>query len=410
MANTLITTTQSIVNWFRKEPNNMQYYGTSSNNLYESFNRRTTSQQSVIDAIYNRVAVDAASVPIKHVRTTPEGYYAADMPTLLNKVLTIRPNLDQTPQAFMIDAVIFMFKEGQVALIPETTGNPYETNEWDVASLRVARIIGYKPQTIDVEVYNEQTGKTEDWTVPKEFVAIIENPLFYIMNKPNATLKRLTRAIALLDQANDEAVSGKIDLIIHVPYTIRSETRTKIAEKRRKDIEEQLKNSKYGIAYMDPTETVTQLNRPASNNLLEQYTTLLTQAYAQIGITDAILNGTADQQTMINYRSRILGMVLKAFTQEMKSKFLTPAARGKLQSIMYLFDPFEYSTVQEKTTMAGTLRTNEIASADEVRGLMYNLAPADTPKSTALDNPNINSGTPPDPTIPDETVTEPVVA
>jgi len=324
------------------------------------------------------------------------GEYISDKPGVLNDVLTVSTNLDQTPQAFMIDAVISVFEEGSVAIIPETTTNPYQSDTWEIVSLRVAKICQYHKNSIEVEIYNEQTGKTERWTVPKDFVAIIENPLFYIMNKSNATLKRLTRAISLLDQANDDSVSGKIDLIIHVPYTIRSESRQKLAEGRRKDIEEQLKNSKYGIAYMDPTETVTQLNRPTTNNLLEQVTALTLQAFTQLGVTDTILNGTADEKTMANYRSRIVGMILKAFTQEFSRKFLTKTARTQGQAIRCIFDVFEFSTGKEIAEIAEILKRAEVASTDEMRSRM-GLGPTGTEQGKQIQNPNTSSPNEPAP-------------
>jgi len=397
MANPFISRTQSIINWFQREPHTVKYYESGARSLYDSFNRHnSTSQQSIISAIYNRIAVDCANVPIRHVMVNKAGEYISDKPGVLNDVLTVSTNLDQTPQAFMIDAVISVFEEGSVAIIPETTTNPYQSDTWEIVSLRVAKICQYHKNSIEVEIYNEQTGKTERWTVPKDFVAIIENPLFYIMNKSNATLKRLTRAISLLDQANDDSVSGKIDLIIHVPYTIRSESRQKLAEGRRKDIEEQLKNSKYGIAYMDPTETVTQLNRPTTNNLLEQVTALTLQAFTQLGVTDTILNGTADEKTMANYRSRIVGMILKAFTQEFSRKFLTKTARTQGQAIRCIFDVFEFSTGKEIAEIAEILKRAEVASTDEMRSRM-GLGPTGTEQGKQIQNPNTSSPNEPAP-------------
>lgn len=392
IANPFITRAQSVVNWFRREPRREDgFYQQGASSLYDSVNRHNSmSQQSVISAIWNRIAVDVANVSIKHIRTDDSGDYIEDMKSHFNDVLNVSANYDQTPQAFMVDAVISLFEEGSIAIIPETTANPYQTDVWDIISLRVAKIVDYKPKVIDVEIYDEVTGKTEQWTVPKAYVAIIENPLFYIMNKTNATLKRLTRAIALLDQANDDAVSGKIDLIIHVPYTIRSESRQKIAEGRRKDIEDQLKNSKYGIAYMDPTETVTQLNRPTTNNLLEQVEALTIQALTQLGVTEGILNGTADEKTMTNYRSRIIGMILRAFVQEYKRKFLSPTARGNGQSVAYLFDVFEFSTAKEFAEIAEIFKRSEVATTDEMRSKI-NLRPSNSPQGDKIQNPNINT-------------------
>lgn len=389
LANPFITRAQSVINWFRRDPHDLMFYQTGASSLYESFNRHTTSQQSVVSAIYNRIAVDAANVPIKHVYTNNMGDYGGDCKSKLNDVLTVSANYNQTPQAFMIDAILSMFEEGSIAIVPETTANPYLTDNWDVVSHRVAKILRYKPKHIDVEIYNEDSGQIEQWTVPKAYVAIIENPLFYIMNKPNSTLKRLTQAISLLDRANEESVNGKIDLIIHVPYTIRSESRQKIAESRRKDIENQLRNSKYGIAYMDPTETVTQLNRPANNNLLEQVNTLTAQAFTQLGITESILNGTADESTMTNYRNRIIGMILKAFVQEYTRKYLTPTARTQGQAVMYIFNAFEFSTAGEMAEIADKFRRNEIATSDELRP-KFGLIPSEDPRAKKLANPNIN--------------------
>ena len=389
MPNPFITNAQSVLNWFKRDPRPVQYYQTGASSLYDSLNRHnTTSAQSDISAIYNRIAADAANVPIKHVGLDEEGNYKEEKKSFLNGVLTVSANYDQTPQAFMIDAMLELFDKGQIAIVPETTKNPYDSNEWDVVATRVAKIVQYHPKTIDVEIYDEDSGRIELWTdIPKAYVAIIENPLFYIMNKSNATLKRLSHTLSLLDQSNNESVNGKIDLIIHVPYTIHSETRQKVAEKRRKDIEDQLKNSKYGIAYMDPTETVTQLNRPATNNLAEQVAALRLQAFNQIGVTDTILNGTADEKTMANYRSRIVGMFLKAFTQEYRRKFLTPTARGQGQNIMCIFDVFEFSTGTELAGIIKTLKEAEVIDSNEGRA---SIGKGPRAGGGQIKNPNIN--------------------
>lgn len=382
------------MNWFKREPQTLKYYETSARSLYDSVNRHNSvSQQSVISAIWNRIAIDVANVPIRHIKTDADGHYVSTMPSLFNKVLNVSANRDQTPQALMVDAMISLFEEGSIALIPETTANPYATDIWDVSSQRVAKIVGYKPKHVEVEIYDEDTGKTEKWTVPKEFVVIIENPLYYIMNKSNATLARLTRTIALLDKANEDSVSGKIDLIIHVPYTIRSETRQKIAENRRKDIEAQLKDSKYGIAYMDPTETVTQLNRPTTNNLLEQVRELQLQAFTQLGVTEAVLNGTADERTMTNYRNRIVGTFLRAFVQEYARKYLTITARSQGQTVAYMFDVFEFTTGLEFAQIAEKFKSSELTSSDELRAKIW-YPPRGTEESSKLENPNTKSASP----------------
>lgn len=408
MPNPFVTNAQSVINWFRRDPRPVEYYQTGASSLYDSVNRHNTSTaQSDISAVYNRIAADAANVDIKHIGTNEDGDYTEERKSYLNGVLTVSANYDQTPQAFMIDAMLELFEHGQIAIIPETTKNPYEANDWDVVAMRVARITQYHPKTIEVDIYDGDSGRVEHWTVPKAYVCIIENPLFYIMNRSNATLKRLTRTLALLDRSNDDAVNGKIDLIIHVPYTIHSETRQKVAEKRRLDIENQLKNSKYGIAYMDPTETVTQLNRAATNNLVEQVAALRLQAFNQLGVTEEILNGSADEQTMTNYRSRIIGMFLKAFTQEYRRKLLTPTARAQGQNIMSIFDAFEFLSGQALVDVIKILKEAEILSTDEGRARIGR-GPSKSPGGDQIKNPNINpvAGTGAVPTAEEKTPSE----
>ena len=391
MSNPFITRGQTFIDWFKRDRKENRTYQTSYQNLYDSVNRHkpSISNQSVVSVMWNRIAVDVANVKIRHIRANTMGDYIHDMPSMLNKVLTQSANLDQTPQAFFVDAVISLFDEGSIAVIPETTADPYKTESWDVTSLRVAKIVGYKTQDIEVEVYDEDLGTVETWTVPKKYVAIIENPLYYIMNKTNATFKRLMQTMSLLDEANNSAASGKIDLIIHVPYTIRSESRQKVAESRRKDIEDQLKNSKYGIAYMDPTETVTQLNRPTTNNLSEQVADLTKQALMQIGLTEEVLNGTADERTMMNYRNRIVGTFVKAFTQEFTRKFLSNTARAQGQCVSHSFDMFEFTTGKEFAEIAQLMKQAEMASTDELRAKV-NWAPSGSEQGTKIQNPNIN--------------------
>lgn len=394
MSNPFISRGQAFIDWFKRDRKENQFYQTSYQSLYDSVNRHgsSTSSQSIISVMWNRIAVDVANVKIRHVRTNELGDYISDMPSTLNKVLTQSANLDQTPQAFMVDAVISLFDEGSIAIVPETTADPFKTDSWDITSLRVAKIKGYKPQEVEVEIYDEEEGKVESWTVPKKYVAIIENPFFYIMNKPNATFKRLVKTLNLLDDANDTAANGKIDLIVHVPYTIRSESRQKIAESRRADIENQLKNSKYGIAYMDPTETVTQLNRPATNNLAEQVAELMKRSLMEIGLTEEILNGTADERVMTNYRNRIVGTIVKAFVQEFSRKFLSPTARSQHQSVSYAFDMFEFTTGKEFAEIAQIMKMSEMASTDELRAKV-NWPPSNSSQGDKIQNPNINVAT-----------------
>lgn len=390
MPNPFITNAQSVINWFRRDPHPVKYYEMGASNLYDSVNRHNTSSaQSDISALYNRIAADAANVDIKHIMKNENGDFTEVKKSYFNGVLTVSANYDQTPQAFMIDAMLELFEHGQIAIIPETTKNPYESNDWDVVAMRVAKITQYHPKTIEVDIYDGESGQIEHWTVPKAYVCIIENPLFYIMNRSNATLKRLTRTLSLLDQSNDNSVNGKIDLIIHVPYTIHSETRQKVAEKRRTDIENQLKNSKYGIAYMDPTETVTQLNRPATNNLTEQVAALRLQAFTQLGLTEEILNGSADEQTMTNYRTRIIGMFLKAFTQEYRRKFLSPTARSQGQDVVSVFDAFEFLSGKALVDVIKILKEAEILSSDEGRARIGR-GPSNVPGGDQIKNPNIN--------------------
>ena len=316
--------------------------------------------------------------------------YIYSMSSKLNNCLTLEANIDQTGRALIQDVVMSMLDEGCVAIVPvDTTYDPTKTDSYDIASLRVGKIITWYPNMVRVRVYNERTGKKEDITLPKKLVAIIENPLYAVVNEPNSTLKRLVYKMNLLDVLDERNSSGKLDLIIQLPYIIKTEARRQQAENRRKDIEDQLVGSKYGIAYTDGTERITQLNRPVENNLSTQVNDLTSMLYSQLGITDTILNGTADEQTMMNYYSRTIEPILAAITLEMSRKFLTKTARSQKQSIVFFKDPFKLVPVTEIATIADTFTRNEIMTSNEVRQIV-GMKPASDPSADELRNKNLS--------------------
>ena len=348
------------------------------------------ADKSIVTAIENRIAIDVAAVGIQHVRTDQNGRWKETIHSGMNSVFTIEANVDQTGRAFVQDIVQSMFDEGVVAVVPvDTTLNPLETGGFDINSARVARITQWYPQHVICEVYNEKTGRKEELLLPKKMVLIIENPLYSVMNEPNSTLQRLIRKLNLLDSIDEQAGSGKLDLIIQLPYIIKSEARRQQAEQRRKDIEMQLAGSKYGIAYTDGTERITQLNRSVENNLLNQIEYLTKTLYSQLGFTEEVFNGTADEKTMLNYNNRTIEPILSAIVDEAKRKWLTKTARTKGESIMFFRDPFKLVPVEKIADIADKFTRNEILSSNELRGLV-GFRPVDDPKADELRNANPN--------------------
>lgn len=348
------------------------------------------NERSIVNALYNRIAIDVAQVTIQHVRLDENGRYVETVNSGLNNCLTLDANTDQTGRALIQDIVMSMFDEGVVALVPvDTSVNPNKTDSYDIKTMRTGRIRDWYPEHVRVELYNERVGRKEEITISKHMVAIIENPLYSIMNQPNSTLQRLIRKLNLLDAIDEQSGAGKLDLIIQLPYTIKTEARRTQAEKRRKDIEMQLAGSKYGIAYTDGTEKVTQLNRSLENNLLSQIEYLTKLLYSQLGITETILDGTADEKTMLNYYSRTIEPILAAMADEMKRKFLTKTARTQGQSIYFFRDPFKLVPVSSLAEIADKFTRNEIMTSNEVRAVI-GMKPANTPEADELRNKNLN--------------------
>ena len=377
--------------FFNRDPTyNYQDFGTSYS--YRPDRPRLTrgNEQSIVTAIYNRIAIDVSAIDVKHVRLDENGRYISEIESKLNECLTVAANLDQTGRAFIQDVVMSMLDEGCVAIVPvDTTFDPDITGSYDIASMRTGKILQWRPGHVQVRVYNEKNGQKEDVIVSKNAVAIIENPLYAIVNEPNSTMQRLVRKLNLLDAVDEQSSSGKLDLIIQLPYIIKTEARRKQAEDRRKDIESQLAGSKYGIAYTDGTERITQLNRPIENNLMKQIEFLTSMLYSQLGITQAILDGSADEKTMLNYYSRTIEPILLAVVDEMKRKFLTKTARSKLQSISFFRDPFKLVPVNNISDVADKFTRNEIMSSNEVRQLI-GMKPSEDPKADELRNKNLN--------------------
>ena len=348
------------------------------------------NDRSIITSVFNRIALDVAAVDLRHCRLDEAGRYSEDIDSGLNNCLTLEANLDQTARALIQDCVLSMFDEGCVALVPvDTTKDPLFTDSYDILTMRTGSILEWKPSHVKVRVYNERTGKKEDITVPKRTVSIIENPLYAIINEPNSTAQRLMRKLSLLDVTDEQTASGKLDLIIQLPYIVKTEARRTQANKRREDIERQLTGSKYGIAYTDGTEKITQLNRPVENNLMSQVEYLTNQLFSQLGITQSILDGTADEKTMLNYYNRSIEPIVSAITDEMKRKFLSKTARSQKQSIKAFRDPFRLVPVNDIAEIADKFTRNEIMTSNEVRQII-GMKPSDDPKADKLINSNIS--------------------
>ena len=346
-------------------------------------------ERSVVASIITRIAIDAAAIDLKHVKLDGEGRYLKDVDSGLNNVLTLEANIDQTSRSFLQDLVQSLLEEGSVCVVPvETSIDPRHTDSYQINTMRVGKIVQWYPQYVKVDLYNDQNGKHQEVTLPKKMVAIIENPLYSVMNEPNSTLQRLIRKLALLDVVDEQSSSGKLDLIIQLPYVVKSQTRKDQAEERRKQIEAQLTGSKYGIAYTDGTERITQLNRPVENNLLKQVEYLTTMVYGQLGITDEVLKGVADEKTMLNYYNRTIEPILSAIALEFKRKFLTKTARTQGQSIEFFRDPFRLVPVNDMAEIADKFTRNEIMTSNEIRQAI-GMKPSDDPKADELVNSNL---------------------
>ena len=356
------------------------------------------SERSLISSIYTRLSIDVASVDMRHVRTDDQKRYLEDIDSGLNNCLTVEANIDQAAQAFRQDIAMTLFDRGCAALVPvDTTLNPETTGGYDILTLRVGEIVTWYPQHVRVSVYNEAIGRREEITLSKSAVAIIENPLYAVMNEPNSTLQRLLRKLNLLDLTDQRIATGKLDLIIQLPYVIKSEARRQQAQQRREDIEFQLKGSQYGIAYTDGSEKITQLNRPAENNLLDQVQYLTDMLYSQLGLTDEVMKGTADEKAMLNYWNRTVEPVLQAIVEAMRRTFLTKTARTQLQSVFFFRDPFRLVPIENIAEIADKFTRNEIMSSNEIRQVI-GMKPSKDPKADKLANANMPQPNPPSPT------------
>lgn len=351
---------------------------------------RVGNERSMITAVYNKIAIDVAQVNIYHARVDDNKKYVETIESGLNECLTVEANIDQTGRQLIMDITMSMFDEGVVAVVPvDTTINPIFSGAYDIKTMRVGKILQWYPEHVKVRLYNEKNGKRQEVTLPKRMVAIIENPLYAIMNEPNSTMQRLIRKLSILDAIDEQSGAGKMDLIIQLPYIIKTEARRAQAEQRRKDIEMQLEGSKYGIAYTDGTERITQLNRPIENNLMGQIEFLTSTLYSQLGITKEVFEGTADEKAMLNYYNRTVEPILSTITEEMSRKFLTKTARSQKQSIVFIRDPFKLVPVNEIAGMADTLTRNEIMSSNEFRSVIGR-KPSNDPKADELRNKNLN--------------------
>ena len=348
------------------------------------------NERSIVTSVYNRLALDVASIGIKHVRLDDNGRFIEEIQSGLHNCLNVEANIDQTGRAFLQDVVISMLDEGCVAIVPvDTTLNPLVSGSYEINTMRTAKIIEWYPAHVRVRLYNDRRGIHEEITLPKANVAIIENPLYAVINEHNSTMQRLIRKLNLLDVVDEQTSSGKLDLIIQLPYIIKSEARRKQADERRKDIEMQLSGSKYGIAYTDGTERITQLNRPAENNLMNQVEYLTNMLYSQLGLTQSILDGSADEKTMLNYYNRTIEPIVAAIVDELKRKFLTKTARAQKQSIMFFRDPFKLVPVENMAEIADKFTRNEIMTSNEIRQIV-GMKPSDDPDADELRNKNLN--------------------
>lgn len=379
-------------NAFMNRDPTRKYYNIGAGYSYRPDRPRLTrgNERSIVTAIYNRIALDVASLTIDHCKVDDNGRFLSSINSPLNNCLKLEANIDQTGRAFIQDIVMSMLDEGCVAIVPiDTDDDPEFKGSVDIYTMRTGKIIEWYPNHVKVRVYNDRTGNKEDIVMHKRSVAIIENPFYAVMNEPNSTLQRLIRKINLLDVIDEQSGAGKLDLIIQLPYVIKSQARREQAESRRKDIEMQLSGSKYGIAYTDGTERITQLNRPIDNNLMKQIEYLTTMLYGQLGITQSILDGTADEQTLLNYHSRTIEVFVSAIVDEMKRKFLTKTARSQKQTIEFFRDPFKLVPINNIADIADKFTRNEILTSNEIRQII-GFRPSDDPKADKLINSNLN--------------------
>ena len=376
--------------FMNRDPTNFQNFGVGYS--YRPDRPRLTrgNERSIVTSVYNRIALDVAAINIKHCRLDENNRFISTIESSLNNCLNLEANIDQTGRAFIQDVVMSMLDEGCVAIVPiDTTFNPSVTGSYDITTMRTGKILEWFPDKIRVRVYNDKTGRKEDIVVPKSTAAIVENPLYAVMNEPNSTMQRLIRKLNLLDVIDEQSGSGKLDLIIQLPYVIKTEARRVQAENRRKDIENQLSGSKYGIAYTDGTERITQLNRSVDNNLMKQIEYLTNMLYSQLGITQTVMDGTADEKTMLNYNNRTIEPIISAIVDEMKRKFLTKTARSQMQSITFFRDPFKLVPVNDIAEIADKFTRNEIMTSNEIRQIV-GMKPSDDPKADELRNSNIS--------------------
>ena len=351
------------------------------------------NERSIVTAVLNKISMDCAAINVEHVRLDDNNRFVEVLNTGLNKCLTLEANLDQTGRAFIQDVVMSLMDEGCIAIVPvETTLNPNISGGFDITNMRVGKVLEWYPDKVSIRVYNEKTGQKQDIVMPKNTVSIVENPLYAVMNEPNSTMQRLIRKLNILDAIDEQSGSGKLDLIIQLPYLVRSNQRKQQAEERRKAIEDQLSNSKYGVAYTDGTEHVTQLNRSVENNLMSQIEYLTSMLYSQLGITQSVMDGTADDKTMLNYYNRTIEPILSAIVDEMKRKFLTKTARSQKQSIVFFRDPFRLVPVADLAEIADKMTRNEIMSSNEIRQIV-GMKPSDDPKADELRNKNLSEPT-----------------
>ena len=351
------------------------------------------NERSIVTAVLNKISMDCAAINVEHVRLDDNNRFVEVLNTGLNKCLTLEANIDQTGRAFIQDVVMSLMDEGCIAIVPvETTLNPNISGGFDITNMRVGKVLEWYPDRVSIRVYNEKTGQKQDIVMPKNTVSIVENPLYAVMNEPNSTMQRLIRKLNILDAIDEQSGSGKLDLIIQLPYLVRSQQRRQQAEERRKAIEDQLSNSKYGVAYTDGTEHVTQLNRSVENNLMSQIEYLTSMLYSQLGITQSVMDGTADDKTMLNYYNRTIEPILSAIVDEMKRKFLTKTARSQKQSIVFFRDPFRLVPVADLAEIADKMTRNEIMSSNEIRQIV-GMKPSDDPKADELRNKNLSEPT-----------------
>ena len=396
---TIVERVRSGVNAFLKAENETDQYRMDYQNAgYASYGirpdrsiRRMIQDRTLISSIYTRLSIDVASIPIEHIRVDKQKRYLETMDSRLNNCFTVEANLDQAARHFRQDIALSLFDKGVVAIVPvDTTADPEKTSSYDVLTLRVGEIVTWYPYHVRVKVWNEKLNRHQELVIAKKAVAIVENPFYQVMNEPNGTLQRLMRKLSFLDTIDEQTSSGKLDIIIQLPYTIRDEARREQVEKRRKDIEMQLTGSRYGIAYSDATEKITQLNRPAENNLLTQVEKLTAQLFSQLGLAESVFNGTADEATMLNYQNRTLEPIVSAITEAMQRTFLSLTARTQGQTIVYRTDPFRLLPLSQLATLGDKLLRNKILTANEFRGII-GYRPINEGTANQLANPNMPS-------------------